>query len=376
MLTGETMIDRERKGTLTAAAVHDDAAYLDFAEGVRFFTLRQVEPALRARAATAFAAFAAEHGRPATTLDDAHRALDCLPVVAARNRLHRSAQEMMWSAVVATYEKRRAELEAALDAAERCGPGTLEYHRDFVYPDYHTQVAFHLQPGGYHGDPLAGYFYHYGTKFLFTGDNDDDRLQQSLVEVISLPEDGVVRRVLDLGCAIGQSTTALKSRFPAAEVWGIDIAAPMVRYAHKRAVELGCAVHFAQRRAEDTGFPSGWFDLVYAYILFHEVPVGVANQIVREVHRLLRPGGVFAVVDMMSASRHTSILQDYNREYFDRHNAEPYSLAWVRADFTAMLQAAGFRAIRERPSEVTISWLWEAVRSAHPLHQPIGGGAP
>lgn len=356
------MLDRGRIGTLPAATEREDEAYLEFAEGVRLFTLRQIEPAVRVRAATAFKAFAAEHGRPPTTLDDAHRALDPLPVVAARNRLHRSAQEMMWSGVVATYQKRRAELEAALDAAEQRGPGTLEYDRGFVYPDYHSRVAFHLQPGGYHGDSLAGYFYHYGTKFLFTGDNDDDRLHRALVEVISLPDDSLVRRVLDLGCAIGQSTTALKRRFPAADVWGIDLAAPMLRYAHKRAVELDCAVHFAQRRAENTGFPSGWFDLVFAYILFHEVPVNVADQIVREVHRLLRPGGVFAVVDMMSATRHTSVLQDYNRAYFDRHNAEPYSLDWVRADFTAMLQTAGFRAVRERPSEVTISWLWEAVR--------------
>ncbi|MCS6802169.1 MAG: methyltransferase domain-containing protein [Chloroflexota bacterium] len=356
------MGDRGRIGTLLAATDHDDEAYLDFAEGLRSFTLGAVEPALRARARSAFEAFAAAAGHWPASLEDAHRALDSLPIVAARNRLHRSAQEMMWDGVVATYEKRRAELEAALDAADQCGPGTVEYDPAFSYPAYFERVAFHLQPGSYHRDPLAGYFYHYGTKYLFTGDNDDDELQQALVDRVRLPADGVVRRVVDLGCAIGQSTTALKKRFPAAEVWGIDLAAPMVRYAHKRAVELGIPVHFAQRPAEETRFPGEAFDLAFAYILFHEIPIEVAQRVVREVHRILRPGGIFAVVDMMSAARHTSILQDYNREYFAAHNAEPYSLAWVRADFTGMLKAAGFRAVEERPSGVTISWLWEATR--------------
>jgi ubiquinone/menaquinone biosynthesis C-methylase UbiE len=125
---------------------------------------------------------------------------------------------------------------------------------------------------------------------------------------------------------------------------------------------MGIAVHFAQRPAEDTRFPASSFDFAFAYILFHEIPLDIARRVVAEVCRILRPGGVFAVVDMMSAARHTSLLQDYNREYFDRHNAEPYSLAWVNTDFTALLRETGFSEIHERHSDVTISWLWEAIK--------------
>ncbi|MCS7001932.1 MAG: methyltransferase domain-containing protein [Dehalococcoidia bacterium] len=353
-------MDRGRIGTLPSATERDDEAYLDFAESVRAFTVRSLEPALRARATDVLAAHAAATGRPVQPTDDVRPLLDPLPIVAARNRLHRTAQEMMWEGVVATYRKRADELLAELAEADHRGPGTVDYDPNFRYPAYFTQTAFHLQPGGYHGDPLAGYYYHYGTKYLFTGDNDDDQLHRQLVDLIPLPADGVVRRAIDLGCAIGQSATALKKRFPAADVWGIDLAAPMVRYAHKRAVDLGIAVHFAQRAAEDTRYPANAFDIAFAYILFHETPVEVSRQIVAETRRILRPGGVFAVIDMMSAARHTTPLQQFNRAFYRDHNAEPYSVDFVTCDFTGMLRAAGFRAVTERHSAVTMSWLWVA----------------
>jgi hypothetical protein len=34
-------------------------------------------------------------------------------------------------------------------------------------------------------------------------------------------------------------TVTAKERFPGAQVWGLDVAAGQVRYAHKRAAELG-----------------------------------------------------------------------------------------------------------------------------------------
>ena len=86
---------------------------------------------------------------------------------------------------------------------------------------------------------------------------------------MSAPADGRVKRILDMGCGIGQLTVGLKKQHPDAEVWGIDHSAPMVRYAHRRAVDLGVDVHFRQALAHRTGFADGSVDLVTAYILFH-----------------------------------------------------------------------------------------------------------
>ena len=46
------------------------------------------------------------------------------------------------------------------------------------------------------------------------------------------------KTILDMGCAIGNSTLAWSRAFPKAQVHGIDVGAPVLRYAHARAQEL------------------------------------------------------------------------------------------------------------------------------------------
>jgi ubiquinone/menaquinone biosynthesis C-methylase UbiE len=314
-------MDRGHLGTAVAPTERDDDSYLDFVEGLRVFNMSKVQAAMAERVA-------AEPG-----------AIDQLPIVASRNRLYRSQQEMMWRGVIETYCKRQDELLRELDEAERRGPGRVEWDPAFVYPDYYARVNYHLQPGGYATDPLAGYIYHLGTKVFFTGRNNTDDVQRQLVNLAPAPRDGQVRRILDLACSIGQSTTAWKERFPDAEIWGIDASAPMVRYAHKRAVDLGSDVIFSQRLAEETKFPDTFFDIVYAFILFHEIPRAVGERVVQEAHRILRPGGLFIVVDARSIDpQGPTPTQQVIWGFETTDNGEPYMWEFVTWDFNGYLR--------------------------------------
>ena len=341
-------MERGFLGTLPLGDERDDDSYLDFVEGVRVFTQTQVAAKVREVIPAKLTEFEQRTGRKLQTIADARAALDPVPVVASRNRLMRSSQEMMWRQVVETYRKREKELLAELDRYDRLGPGSVEYDPNFQYPDYYARVEFHIQPGNYHADPLAGYIYHYGTKVFYTGRNNHDDVQREWVNLAPVPADGKITRILDQACSAGQSTTALKERFPQAEVWGIDIAAPMVRYAHKRAVDMGLEVHFAQRAAEDTKFPDNWFDLVYSRIFFHEIPLTVAEQVIRETYRILRPGGLYVIVDFANRPPGlSSPVDDYFRDFDTHDNGEPYASDFVYSDFLGMLRRAGFRILSE-----------------------------
>ncbi|GIW07575.1 MAG: hypothetical protein KatS3mg060_2380 [Dehalococcoidia bacterium] len=353
------MVDRGRIGSMPAATERDDESYLDFVQSLRGYTIGPLNAAADSRATAAMARYEERTGRLATSMEEIREVIDDVPVVATLNRFMRTSQEMMWQGVIATYRKRQDELLAELDRADRSGPGTVQWSPSFAFPAYFTAHDYHIQPGSYHHDPLAGYIYHYGTKVFFTGRNDHDEMHEAMIDSIPLPADGQVRRVLDIACSVGQATTALKKRFPEAEVWGIDAGAPMVRYAHKRAVEMGLEIHFRQALAEQTGFPDGAFDLAHSFLLFHEVPLAVGEQIARELCRVLRPGGVFAIHDLPTREPNVRApLRDY-LTYFNRDdNGEPYIVDFTFSDFTATLRRAGFSDVcREQRSGGLPRWI-------------------
>ena len=319
------MILRGYRGTMVAPSSLDDESYLEAVQALRGMAMGP----LSARAHSA----ATAGGRTRTRSQIA-----ALPEVGIRDRLLRSSQEMLWRRTALTYDKNRAGL-----LAELSGDGDLEEDR-LPAADRRTEPDYlrdhHLQPGGYHGDELAGFVYHYGTKVFWLGANDRDEAKEAIVAGLPLPASGPVRRALELACSVGQSTTALKARFPDAEIWGIDVAAPMVRYARWRATGLGSDVRFRRQAAEDLTFADASFDLVYASLLFHEVPVPVGQRIVRQAARVLRPGGVFIVNDLNPLELTGSPWSAYERWWDTEHNAEPYELEFLASDLTAELAAS------------------------------------
>ncbi|MFN8534641.1 MAG: class I SAM-dependent methyltransferase [Dehalococcoidia bacterium] len=333
------MVDRGFLGTTPLGTERDDDSYLDFVEGVRVFNAAQVGPVFQQKGAEAIDQYRARTGRQVTSLEEVKQIIEHEPVIATRNRVWRWSQEGIWNGVMDAYKDREPELLAELDRYDRMGPGTVQWDPNFQYPEYFAKVDFHIQPGGYYANPLAGYIYHYGTKVFFTGRNNNDDVQRGLCQLLPDPADGQVRRVLDLACSAGQFATAWKEKYPQAEVWAVDAGAPMVRYAHKRAVDMGLEVHFAQRMAEDTGFPDGYFDIINAFILFHEIPTPIAERVVSEAARMLRPGGIFCVEDFGNRKLgEVPVMSEYSGFIDSTYNGEPYVPDFVHSDFPGLLR--------------------------------------
>ncbi len=323
-------MDRGQIGTMTALTRFDDESYLDFVEAARAFALRELTPraaaVVRERCSDGVAG-----------LEQLRSTAGAIPIVGTRNRLLHSTQGMNWARVVASYESRRVELERELDELSRRGPGSLHLDPDWVYPDYYASVHYHRQPGGYHEDPLAGYHYHYGTKVFHTGNNDHDEAKAQRIWELPEPADGVVRATLDLASSIGAGTVAFKQRWPHAEVWGIDASAPLLRYAHARAVKLGVDVQFGQQLAEDLRFDAGSMDVVYMSTLLHEMPVETGRTAVREARRVLRPGGVLVIHDMPPAAAPPDPWIAFNRDFDTYFNGEPYSYDFIHSGLEDLL---------------------------------------
>lgn len=338
------MTDRGWVGRLKRDPDLSAETYGDFCEGMHVFVFGKLGRAAKA-AAEAEAAKAKEAGRALDRVNDVRALFDPLPIVGARNRLLRSTQEMMWRRYRQWFNSDPTKWESELATYDAKGPGTVEYDASWDPPAY-AKRAIHIQPGGYGGDPICGYWYHHASNAFFAGANTQDEYHISLAKTSRPPADGKVARVIDLGCSIGQLTVALKERFPKAEVTGLDVAAAQVRYAHKRAVDLNVDCRFVQRLAEDTKYPDGHFDMVVAFLLFHEVTLDAGRKIVAEAFRLLRPGGVFTVFDFPTGFKTYEPYFRYFMEVDHQDNGEPYELDFIASDFDGLLTKTGFQVSR------------------------------
>src|SRR5579872_5619678 len=99
-------------------------------------------------------------------------------------------------------------------------------------------------------------------------------------------------RVLEIGCGAGRLTRAFSNVF--GEVHAVDISGEMVAAASK-ALEDRPGAHVYQNNGCDLKVvPDLPFDFAYSAIVFQHIPSReVIENYVREVHRLLRPGGLF-----------------------------------------------------------------------------------
>jgi ubiquinone/menaquinone biosynthesis C-methylase UbiE len=106
------------------------------------------------------------------------------------------------------------------------------------------------------------------------------------------------RRVLDAGCGPGQFTIMIAERLPEAEVHGIDLAPAMIELARAHARESTAASRLTFQIADVARlpYPDGHFDVVLSSGSMKHWPDAVAG--LRELHRVLRPGGRAYVAEM------------------------------------------------------------------------------
>jgi len=337
-----SLIDRGKVGNTPALLTRADETYADFMRDARNLLLHEPFKEITAVATAALkehgVALALDHG----TIGKVREVARVVPEMATFLRVKRSCQEIYKQRIIESYNIQQDDFLRKLDEAEKRGPGSLTYDSNFNPPAY-ASVEIHIQPGGYVGHPLAGLYYDYGTSVFFGDDGKDDVLHKKLADKTSIPKDGKVERILDVGCAIGQLACELKKRFPDADVHGIDIAAPMLRYAHWRALEQNTAIHLSQMPSETMDFETGSFDLIVSHLLFHEIPLPVIKKTLAEIRRLLRPGGTYVMWDFPTATPASPGYGGFAGLMDAADNGEPYAYGFVTCGIEALLEEAGLK---------------------------------
>lgn len=106
-------------------------------------------------------------------------------------------------------------------------------------------------------------------------------------------------RVLDVGCGTGVLTRlAAEAVGPSGHVVGIDPSPGMLGVARKNVVLTNSLAEFKFAVIEHLPFEDGSFDVVLSSCMLHHLPAELKREGLREVCRMLKPGGRFVAVDI------------------------------------------------------------------------------
>jgi len=114
------------------------------------------------------------------------------------------------------------------------------------------------------------------------------RFRQLALQGLTIHSD---TKILDLCCGSGQTTQFLVKY--SQNVTGLD-ASPL---SLKRAQQNVPSASYVEAFAEDMPFANREFDIVHTSAALHEMQPQQLRQIIHGVYRILKPGGVFTLVD-------------------------------------------------------------------------------
>jgi len=328
----------------------DDTARFDFLANLNGYLATQVSPKVK----TAYQqrvkpAFEKQQGRAPHTRHEIRKAMAGDPLYQTWSALRRGSMEMRQQAGRGLVLKQIDQLIEKTRALNAHDDG-LQLDQNVEIPRYISAVDIHCMPGGYHtelvpDDVSAAANYDCGI-FATTGgmlgrynDGGGQALAQWLQE--DYPE-FKPKRILDIGCTIGHNIVPVAQAFPEAEVIAIDVAAPMLRYGHARARALGVTnIVFRQANAEALDWPDGHFDLITTAMFWHESSAKAMPRKLREIHRLLAPGGL--TVHLEQPQYHgMDPYEQFIRDWDAYHNNEPFWSVMHDYDLRQMMAAAGF----------------------------------
>jgi len=228
----------------------------------------------------------------------------------------------------------------------------LRVNPEFEVPRYLAATDTHMMPGSYHTNPTAqdvrqgavfdkaASLYSLGRQ---GGQMNDMRGHTVVAHLFERFPDLDPKRILEMGCTVGNSLVAVARTFPDAEVFGIDVGASLLRYAHARARHIGVPIHFSQQNAEKTDFPDASFDLVFSSAMLHETSAKAVRNIFAECYRVLRPGGVMVHLEVPFRAETASAFDWLRADYESRFNNEPFWIGAVSTDLAELTRSVGFR---------------------------------
>lgn len=156
------------------------------------------------------------------------------------------------------------------------------------------------------------------------------------------------QRVLDVACGTGRGTVGLAQAVgEMGRVDALDLSDAMIQQAQSKINKLGLSrrVHFKQGNARELPYPEENFDVVYNGYMFDLIPLDGFLPILKEMARVLKPGGKLILVNMSKP--------DARKTFYEKVYEKGWAVMPCRPVLmSSYLEQAGFTDMRRiyRPS--------------------------
>eukprot|EP00612_Vaucheria_litorea_P002044 CAMPEP_0171458132 /NCGR_PEP_ID=MMETSP0945-20130129/3935_1 /TAXON_ID=109269 /ORGANISM="Vaucheria litorea, Strain CCMP2940" /LENGTH=336 /DNA_ID=CAMNT_0011983883 /DNA_START=191 /DNA_END=1201 /DNA_ORIENTATION=- len=161
-----------------------------------------------------------------------------------------------------------------------------------------------------------------------------------------------VDSIVDLGCGTGLSLFMVQSMWPEAQLTGIDLSTFKLAIAQNKLqskpFHVREKVTLVHGKAEDTSLPPNSFEFATICLVNHESPKWVSEAIFKEAYRILRPGGVFSILDLDKDNLEILLENPFVAAVYKQ--TEPYMSEYLSLNMPVALGEAGFELLEIRSS--------------------------
>lgn len=232
------------------------------------------------------------------------------------------------------------------------GGTTLAYNPDLDVPKY-WPYPIHRTTGGWdghrhmgfiHGELIHRYIVGKAAKPPAAGGAPTDIYADRKTFAEQAPRRDY-KHVVEIGCSSAPYTTKLAEVFPDAKISACDISIAQLEQAQRNGNKLGHSWNLFHADGRDTGLDDASCDLFTSYIILHELPVKVIEDILREGFRVLESGGdlLFGDVAPYSALSKTAA---WRTDFMAKYGGEPFWRGSSTMDMVGLMKEIGFVDVR------------------------------
>jgi ubiquinone/menaquinone biosynthesis C-methylase UbiE len=121
-----------------------------------------------------------------------------------------------------------------------------------------------------------------------------DRARKALLDQAAIQPG---HRVLDIGCGTGALVTLIKRLYSDVDVVGLDPDPKALARARRKAERAAVTIQLDQGFSDELPYPDASFDRVFSSFMLHHLQAGEKEKALREVRRVLKPGGSLHLLD-------------------------------------------------------------------------------